>query len=357
MEPPTPNIKSKEYTLKTENRTFKIKLYLSSDITIEANELNKIKGIFYSGKFSLDELVKFSKGFKICEDIKEAYDAILQIFENKKALINNIKDNEISIIIKVDLLGGKVQDVTLTLNKKKMNDNAIIEELVKKVNQLEEENKSLKKDIKDIKEKFNLFEKYFADEIKYKKMIEELGIEGIESKIIKQKEDLEFITKRLINNDENLKQKKINYNLIYRATRDGDSSNSFHSRVDNKRSHLSIIETNKGLKFGVFIEQPFKQIGKSINDNKSFVFSLNLKKIYNAKYGANNINDVSGYLIDLCYQPIRIVKNCLSNNESYTCVKSKADYSYTGFEKDYELNNNEQYFQVKEMETFLIEFK
>ena len=216
MEPPTPNIKYKEYTLKTEDRTFQIKLYLSSDITIEANELNKIKGIFYSGKFSLDELVKFSKGFKICEDIKEAYDAILQIFENKKALINNIKDNEISIIIKVDLLGGKVQDVTLTLNKKKMNDNAIIEELVKKVNQLEEENKSLKKyminkvnqleeENKNIKEKFNLFEKYFADEIKYKKMIEELGID---SKIIKQKEDLEFLTKRLINNDENLKQKK-----------------------------------------------------------------------------------------------------------------------------------------------------
>jgi len=278
MEHPTPNIKSKEYTLKTENRTFKIKLYLSSDITIEANELDKVKGIFYSGKFSLDELVKLSRGFKICEDIKEAYDIIVLIFENEKASITNISENEISFIIKVDLPGGKVQDVTLTLNKKKMNDNAIIEELVKKVNQLEEENKSLKKDIKDIKEKFNLFEKYFADEIKYKKMIEELGIEGIESKIIKQKEDLEFLTKRLINNDENLKQKKINYNLIYRATRDGDSLNSFHSRVDNKRSHLSIIETNKGLKFGVFIEQPLKQIGKSINDNKSFVFSLNLKK-------------------------------------------------------------------------------
>ena len=284
-----------------------------------------------------------------------------QIMKNDDAMVvsasGNIEmeaSNEISIIIKVDLLGGKVQDVTLTLNKKKMNDNAIIEELVKKVNQLEEENKSLKKDIKDIKEKFNLFEKYFADEIKYKKMIEELGID---SKIIKQKEDLEFLTKRLINNDENLKQKKINYNLIYRATRDGDSLNSFHSRVDNKRSHLSIIETNKGLKFGVFIEQPFKHANKLFNDNKSFVFSLNLKKIYNAKCGEPNFFDDSRYLINLYYQPILIVENCLSNNKSYTCSKSNADNSYTGFEKDYELNNNEQFFQVKEMETFLIEFK
>ena len=85
---------------------------------------------------------------------------------------------------------------------------------------------------------------------------------------------------------------------------------------------------------------------------------MNLKKIYNAKYGANHhINDNSGLLIDLYCQPIRIVENCLSNNESHTCSKSNADESYTGFEKDYELNNNEQYFQVKEMETFLIEFK
>ena len=352
MEPQTPNIKSKEYTLKSEDRTFQIKLYLSSDITIEVNELNKIKGIFYSGTFSLDDLFKLSKGFKQCENIKDAYDFIIQILEDKKASINNINDNVLSLIIKVNEL-GKEKDVLLTLNKKKMNDNAIIEELVKKVNQLEEENKSLKKDIKDIKEKFNLFEKYFADEIKYKKMIEELGIN---SKIIKQKEDLEFLTKRLINNDENLKQKKINYNLIYRATRDGDSLNSFHSRVDNKRSHLSIIETNKGLKFGVFIEQPFKQIRKSINDNKSFVFSLNLKKIYNAKYGVNNLNDCSGVIISLYNQPIYILANCLSNNKSYTCTKSNADYSYIGFENDFELNNNEQYFQVKEMETFLVEF-
>ena len=354
MEPPTPNIKYEEYILKTENRTFKIKLYLSSDITIEVNELNKIKGIFYSGTFSLDALVELSRGFRICEDIKEAYDIIVQILENKKASINNISENEISLIIKVDLPGGKVQDVTLTLNKKKMNDNAIIEELVKKVNQLEEENRNLKKDIKDIKEKFNLFEKYFPDEIKYKKMFEEFGLD---SKIIKQKEDLEFLTKRLINNDKNLKQKKINYNLIYRATRDGDSLNSFHNIVDNKMSHLSIIETNKGLKFGVFIEQPLKQIGKSIKDNKCFVFSLNLKKIYNPKYGAKNIYDGSGYLINLYNQPICILEGCLSNNKSYTCSKSAADESYKGFEKDYELNNNEQFFQVKEMETFLIEFK
>ena len=351
---PSVNYKSKEYILKTENRAFKIKILLSSNITIEANELDKIKGIFYSSLFPLEALIKLSRGFKICEDINEAYDIIEQIFENKKSIISNINENEISITIKVDLPGGKVKEVSLTLNKKEMNKNALIEELVIKVNQLEEENKTLKKDINEVKEKLNLFERYFAEEIQNKKIKEEFGLD---SKILKNKEDVAFITNRLINNDENLKQKKINYNLIYRATRDGDNSNSFHNKVNNKSSHLSIIETNKGIKFGVFIEQPFKNIGNSINDNKCFIFSLNLKKIYNAKYGAYNINDCNDNIIDLYNQPILICDNCLTNNNSHTCSKSNADASFTGFESDYELNNNEEYFQVKEIETYLIEFK
>lgn len=348
MEPPSPSVslKSKEYTLKSENRTFKIKICLSSEITIEINELDKIQGIFYSSTFSLEALIKLSKGFRVCEDIKEAYDIIEQIFQNEKASINTINENEISLIIKVDLPGGKIQEVNLTLNKKEMNRNTLIEELVRKVNQLEEENKV-------IKERLNLFEKYFADVIKYKKMIEEVGLD---SKIITKKDDIEFITKRLINNDENLKQKKINYNLIYRGTRDGDSLNNFHNKVDNKNSHLSIIETIKGFKFGVFIETPFKGTKSPINDNKCFVFSLNLKKIYNAKNGANNINDCTSCIIHLYNHPICIVENYLSNNNSYTCAKSDADTSFTGFIKDYELNSDEQYFQVKELETFQIVF-
>ena len=350
--PPTIANKSKEYTLISEAKSFKIKISLSSNIIIEVNELEKIKGIFYSNTFSLEALVKLSRGFKICEDINEAYDIIEQIFENKKSTIKYLNENELLLIIKVDLPGGKIQEVNLTLNKKEMNKNLLIEELILKVNQLEEENKNLKKDINEMKEKLNRFEKYFAKEIEEKKFYEEFGFE---SKIFKNKDEIKFITNRLVNNDENLR-KKINYILIYRATRDGDTSTIFHNKVDNKNSLLSIIETNKGLKFGVFTEQPYKKTGNSIQDNKVFIYSLNLKKIYNSKERVYTNIDTSSYLIELYYQPICICDNCLSNKSSYTCSKYNADNSFLGFEKDYELNNNEQYFQVKEMETFQITF-
>ena len=350
--PPPIATKSKEYTLNSEAKTFKIRINLSSKITMEANELDKIKGLFYSNIFSLEDLVQLSRGFKICEDINEAFDTIVQIFENKKADIKYNNENEVLLIIKVDLPGGKVQEVNLTLYKKEMNKDLLIDELIVKVNKLEEENKTLKKDMNNIKERLNLFETYFAEEIKYKKFIEEMGID---SKII-DKKDLQFIYNRLVNNDENLKQKKIKYNLLYRATRDGDNSTSFHNRVDNKKSLLSIIKTNKGMKFGFYIEQPIKKTGNSEKDNKSFIYSLNLKKIYNVKEGAYCFNDTTNNFINLYNQPIAIENNCLNSNNSYTCTKSKADVSFYGFEKDYELNNGEQYFTVQEIETFQILF-
>ena len=174
--PPTIANKSKEYTLISEAKSFKIKISLSSNIIIEVNELEKIKGIFYSNTFSLEALVKLSRGFKICEDINEAYDIIEQIFENKKSTIKYLNENELLLIIKVDLPGGKIQEVNLTLNKKEMNKNLLIEELILKVNQLEEENKNLKKDINEMKEKLNRFEKYFAEEIEEKKFMKKLEL-------------------------------------------------------------------------------------------------------------------------------------------------------------------------------------
>ena len=354
MDSPAPIAKKlKEYSLKSDSKTFKIRLNLSSKINIEANEIEKIKGVFYSNIFSLEDLVKLSKGFRICEDINEAFDIIVQIFENQKANIKYNNENEVILIIKVDLPGGKVQDVNLPLNKKEMNKELLIDELILKVNKLEEENKSLKKDLNEVKERLNLFEKYFADEIKNKKLIEEMGLD---SKIIDKKEDLQFIYNRLVNNNENWKQKKIRFNLLYRATRDGDNSNSFHNKVDNKNSLLSIIQTTKGMKFGYYMEQPFKKTENAIKDNKLFIYSLNLKKIYNTKEGAYSFNDVKNSIINLYAQPICIGDNCLTNNKSYTCSKSSGDYSFYGFEKDYELNNCEQYFTVQEIETFQISF-
>ena len=349
----------KEYKLESEGKSYSIKISLSSNISIEIYELEKIQGAFYTNEFSLDTLIGISKGFRICETIKEAYEILQEILEAKKSTIKMKENNSVILIIEIGLPGGKTQKAELSLNKKEINKDILVEELIKKVNILEEENKKLKEkinEINEIKEWKKKIEKLFQNEIKQKEKYEKIGID---SNIIDKSEDLKFLINRLINNDSSLKEKNINFNLLYRATRDGDNFNDFHSRVDNKNSTLTIIKTNLGCKFGVFLEVPFKQINNSIVDDKSFIFSLDLKKIYNSKSGTVTLNDDNskqGMLLNLCCQPILIYINFLSNSKSFINTASNSNKNYSGFEKDYELNNNKGYFQVVEMETFQINF-
>ena len=376
LAPATPAKKSKEYKLILDNKTFLIKLTLSSDILFEINELEKIMAVFYSKSFSLEDLIQLSRGFRVCENIGDAFDILDEILEGKKAKIKNINENSITLIINVSLPGGRLQEVELDLNKKEMDKNTLIDNLVKKVNKLEEENaeiknkleevntqlntkvnkleeenKALKNEIKEINEKQKKFEILFEDEIKYNQIIQNIGLD---SKIIKNKDEIKFLLDRLKINFPN--QNKINFKLLYRATKDGDNNISFHNKVDNKNSTLSIIETSKGLKFGVFLEIPFKGIENPVQDDNCFIFRLDLRKIYNGKKGENKLNDYKQDVLNLYYQPIYMENNFLTNNSSYTCSKSDADNRFLGFSSDYELNNNEQYFTVKEMETFQICF-
>ena len=102
------------------------------------------------------------------------------------------------------------------------------------------------------------------------------------------------------------------------------------------------------------MEIPFKGTLKSVQDDNCFIFRLDLRKIYNGKKGEYKLNDGKQYVLDLNYHPICIQNNFLTNNGSNTCSKSDADNRFLGFSSDYELNNNEQFFTVKEMETFQI---
>ena len=75
METPTLSItpqKEKEFILLSDNKQYKIKIKIISDIILEINEVEKISGAYYSNNFSLDNLIKLGKGFRICDTIEEA---------------------------------------------------------------------------------------------------------------------------------------------------------------------------------------------------------------------------------------------------------------------------------------------
>ena len=123
----------KEYKLESESQVFNVKIILSSNIILEIYELEKIKDFFYINEFSLEELIELNKIFLMCEKINEAYEILEEIFDNKRSSIKLKEDNSLILIINVGLPSGKTKEVELPLNKKEINKNKIIEELIIKV--------------------------------------------------------------------------------------------------------------------------------------------------------------------------------------------------------------------------------
>ena len=333
--------KEKELILESENKQYNLKLYILSDIYLEIKEKEKITNEIYVGNFSLKNLTELSKAFRFCDSLDEAFDTIVSICESKKIILNKNND-EMVMILKADLPNGKTEEAKLILRKKEVKKDILIEELVKRINLLEEKNKNLENEM-------NEFKNLFKDEIKQKKKLKETKFD---SKIIENKEDVNFIIDKIIKEYPNTNIDTFQSTLLYRATIDGDNQNSFYYKVEGKRKTLSFIKTKKGIRFGCYLDIAFKKNKGEFKDNKSFVFSIERKKIYNntGDYQINNGLDV----IDLYNQPIRVVDNFLSNNYSYTNLKDKIT-SFSGFEKDYELNNYEQYFTVEELEVFQID--
>ena len=63
-------------------------------------------------------------------------------------------------------------------------------------------------------------------------------------------------------------------NLIYRATRDGFSASSFHSRCDGQANTLTVVKSEHGNIFGGFTTKAWTSKNVWISDPEAFIFSF-----------------------------------------------------------------------------------
>ena len=154
--------KEKELILESENKQYNLKLYILSDIYLEIKEKERMTNEIYVGNFSLDNLKNLSNAFSLCNNLDQAFNLIVSHCESKKITLNK-NQNEMILNIKVEFLGLNIEEAKLILRKKEVKKDVLIEELVKRINLLEEKNKNLEK-------KQAEFEDLFKDEIKLKKL-------------------------------------------------------------------------------------------------------------------------------------------------------------------------------------------
>ena len=142
----------------------------------------------------------------------------------------------------------------------------------------------------------------------------------------------------------------VKFILLYRASEHGDKAKTFHEKCDNHQNTLVLVETTKGVRFGGFTTKTWD--GKCIKkvDNNAFVFSLDKNKIYDIRKNDFAIGGYPKFGPVFFGCQIRIYDDFFKKGGT-TCYRG-LNYKTRS---DFELNNGEQTYIVKEIEVYDVE--
>ena len=309
------------------NPEYIIEINLISDkLNIQAikNILNNI--IFYESSYDYDSFIKIDEYFKFCKEINKIYDFLIQL--KKTNSISLIKENE-KIFLSLKIIQPIENIIKIPLNEKILDINT--------VNTMKLLLKEKDSEIQKLKEEIQ----YVED--KYKNRLIKRDIKGYSY-------NFTFIEKEI---EKQLKKNVIRYELLYKAKRDGDKSENFHSKCDDKENTLIIIKSTNGKTFGAFTTQLWNHTGNYKNDKFAFAFSLDNQKIYNilenqtiyAIYAHNSYGPCFGHGTDF-----GIHYGCLTRSDNW-CL-NKNTYNFNN-----ENMNGETHFQILDYEVYSVIFE
>jgi len=140
------------------------------------------------------------------------------------------------------------------------------------------------------------------------------------------------------------------FNLLYKAFSDGDKASIFHQKCDGHPISLVLIETVEGVRFGGFTKKSWDGKNLKKKDNDAFVFSIDTGLCYDIKKNEPAIGCYPKFGPVFFGCQIRIYDEFFTKGGT-TCLKG-LNYNTT---KDFELNNGQRNFVVKDMEVYGIE--
>ena len=142
----------------------------------------------------------------------------------------------------------------------------------------------------------------------------------------------------------------VKFMLLYRASTDGDKAKIFHQKCDKHNMTLVLVETTKGVRFGGFTMKTWDGNCVKKIDNEAFVFSFDKRKCYDVIKDEYAIGGYPKFGPVFFGCQIRIYDDFFTKGGT-TCNRG-LNYKT---KKDYELNNGEQRYVVKEIEVYDIE--
>ena len=144
--------------------------------------------------------------------------------------------------------------------------------------------------------------------------------------------------------------KGVKFTLVYKAFDMGDKAETFHEKCDKLNMSLVLIETDKDIRFGGFTMKSWEGNNIKKKDNNAFVFSLETNTIFEVIKNEPAIGCYPKFGPVFFGCQIRIYDEFFEKGGT-TCHKGLNFKT----KNDYELNNGEQTYLIKDIEVYGIE--
>lgn len=295
----------------------------------------------------LKENVKFNENNNINTQNKDKMNDIIDNESDKTDKINNIKKGGEKKLI------SSLNDQSSLSKSQRLKNTKNMHESPKKKDESQNKNEKSPKDNK----KGEQSEENNTKDQKYMEQFDEEQLfrtqedriifrNGISNGIIKKYAEI----KKVVQHIELKLNSKVRFYMLYKASEVGDRAKTFHEKCDNYDMTLVIIETKEGLRFGGFTTELWNGNCVHKRDQKAFVFSLDKDKTYDIVGHDPAIGCYPKYGPIFFGCQIRIYDFFFTKN-SITCEKGLC-FQTT---EDYELNNGEKSFVVKDIEVYALE--
>ena len=263
----------------------------------------------------------------MCENVQDVYEELDNLINSQlnENLKGEILEESNFIILRIPLNTKKIKECLFQIDEIVSNTEQKFNELYSTINELKIQLENKDQQIKTLQKEINEIKSIFQEQIKKEK---------------ERISELNNISKWIDPN------KKITYNLLFKKTRDGDTTQRFHAFCDNKGKTVTIIETIEGNKFGGFTNENWDKSKCKKNEN-DFVFSLNLNKMYKLKSGDSiycGESEGPYFGHDGSSADIRINNNTLNYGETIG----------NSYGSNKELNGGKKEFIVKEIDVYQV---
>ena len=287
--------------------------------------------------------------------------------------INNI--NSINNINKINNINNNEKNNTLFIKLKKEGNTIINHNKINIfINQNITTNSNSKKDLNFLEKAKNIVNKYgnqkdiniTTTEINYslnqnhinfnnKINGNKINLNSICNKTISEKGNMSLLLNQSEQNillySTGFDNNKYNLQLIYKSTINGDNIHNFHKSCDNRKNIFIMILTLDNTKLGFYTSVGLSSDNKNIYDDNAFLFKLDKTEMdcFHIKNGEIAFYGYDDYVLYLGGDQL-IIRDNFMNRESLCGMKMKNYRINT----NYQLNNGNQKFIIKELEIYII---